>query len=91
MVLVKILKRRDASSVMVAIILAMIIGQLLSMTTNVPASKIIQSPYGPSAGGPGWKEQYLFPIVWAVLQIVVLEILSWIYIYSSRPIKRKRG
>lgn len=92
MVLVKLLKRRDASSVLVAILIAMILGQALtSMTANL-ASKIsdLNNNQNYGFGGPGsdWKNQYLFPLVWAVLQLLVLEILAWIYVLGNRPIRK---
>jgi hypothetical protein len=98
MVLVKVLKRRDAASVIVAILLAMIISQPLSMMTGKPAS-IISGLSGNNnagyfwygyGGGGGWESQYLFPVVWVILQIIVLEILAWIYVLISRPFSRKR-
>jgi hypothetical protein len=91
MVLVKILKRRDASSVLVAIVLAMIITQPLTSMTGKLASKISGLGgnngygYGP---GTGWKSEYLFPIVWAAVQIIVLEILAWVYVWASSPVTR---
>lgn len=91
MVLVKILKRRDASSVIVAILIAMILSQPLTSMTGELASKIssLDGNGGFSYGaGGGWQNQYLFPLVWAALQLIVLEILGWIYVYASRPIKK---
>jgi hypothetical protein len=93
MVLVKILKRRDASSVVVAILLAMIITQPLTTTTGRLASVISglgsKGPFGYGPGG-SWKEMYLFPVVWALVQIVILEILGWIYILGMSPLRRRR-
>jgi len=92
MVLIKVLKRKDASSVLVAIILAMIISQPLTTTTMRISSKISDlGNNGPYGGGGDWKTQYLFPIVWALVQIVVLEILGWIAVFGAMPFKRKRG
>ena len=92
MVLIKILKRRDASSIVVAILLAMIISQPLTSLTGKPASIIsglnnkegFGFTYGP---GGDWKAQYLFPVVWALLQILVLEILAWIVVLANRPMR----
>jgi hypothetical protein len=70
----------------------MIIQQPLMSTTGWIASKISYTHNGPFGYAPGgsWKDQYLFPIVWAITQIIVLEILGWIYVYGSRPFTRKR-
>lgn len=98
MVLVKILKRRDASSVILAILIALVISQPLNMMLGKPASIISGLSgknnsgyffYGYGPGG-GWQSQYLFPIVWVVLQLLVLEILGWIVVLANRPIRRKR-
>lgn len=78
MILVKTLKRKDAFSVMVAIIIAMIVQQPLMMMTAKPAS--ILSGQNNQAYGPGgsWQLQYLNPIVWALLELIVLEVLCWV-------------
>ena len=78
MLLVKTLKRKDAFSVVVAIIIAMIVAQPLTIMTAKPAS--ILSGESNQAYGPGgsWQLQYLNPIVWALLQLVVLEVLCWL-------------
>ncbi|HZP55277.1 MAG TPA: hypothetical protein VFB03_00705 [Candidatus Saccharimonadales bacterium] len=94
MILVKILKRKDASSVLVAIILAMIIQQPIVSMTGKPAS-IISGLSGPQYGfnygpGSGWQGEYLFPIVWALLEIVVLEVLVWIFIFLAMPFKKRK-
>jgi hypothetical protein len=94
MVLVKILKRKDASSVLVAILLAMIITQPLNAMTIRLASKISTVSNGVGGyGGPGgpWKNEYLFPLVWAILQIIILEILAWIYVLGKQPMRKNRG
>ena len=95
MVLVKILKRRDASSVIVAILIAMIASQPLSSVTMSLASKISflhnGQQYGYVGPGGGWKNEYLFPIVWAALQLLILEILGWIYVLASRPLKQGKS
>lgn len=89
MVLVKILKRRDAASVVVAILLAMIISQPLSVATGSLASRIVDVHNNGYGFGAGWKNEYLFPVVWAVLQLIILEILAWIYVLANRPARRK--
>ncbi len=81
MMLVKILKRKDASSLIVGIILAMIIVQALSITTGDLAAELSgikdsqQGGFGFSPPGTGWEQTYLYPIVWALIQIVALEVL----------------
>ena len=91
MVLVKILKRKDAFSVLVAVLLAMIISQPLTSTTIPLTNKIVANhgsgPYGTGVGS--WNNKYLFPIVWALLQILILEILGWVYIIGRKLASRR--
>lgn len=91
MVLVKILKRKDAASVVLAILMAMILMQPLTSMTSKPASIISglngsqYMNYGP---GSGWQSEYLFPIVWVVVQILVLEALCWVVIFLMWLVKK---
>ena len=94
MVLVKILKRRDAASVLVAVVIAMIISQPLTSTTIRLASNIAgvdngaQGGYAPS--GADWQTEYLFPVVWAIVQILVLEVVCWVYIGVVAVLRRAK-
>lgn len=94
MVLVKVLKRKDAASVVVAILIAMIVSQVLPMMTGKLASIISglndrQGAFNYGPGG-GWQQQYLFPITWALLQLLVLEILCWVVIGLASMFKKKK-
>lgn len=93
MVLVKILKRKDASSVLLAIVIAMLLQQPLVTMTGKPASIISglsnsNQGYGYFGPGGGWKEQYLFPVVWFLVQIVALEVLAWVVILLGWAAKK---
>jgi len=93
MVLVKTLKRKDASSVLVAVLIALILWQPLMEVTAKPAAKIIglgnnqYLSYTPPGGD--WKAQYLYPVVSVILQLIVLEILGWICIWAAGMMKKK--
>lgn len=96
MVLVKILKRRDSSSLIVAIVLALIVAQSLPLITGELAGVISGAEKGHYFGGlgseAGWQAGYLYHVVWALLQIVLLEILAWIVIglrAAFRLVKKK--
>jgi hypothetical protein len=93
MVLVKILKRKDASSVLVAILIAIILQPLLGTMAHLAGtiSGLDNGQYPSGAyPGSGWKGEYLYPVVLAVIQIVLLEVLAWIYILGSLLFERKR-
>ena len=80
MYIIKVLKRKDASSVVVAIWLALSLNQITTLPVFRLAdliSGIGASNYSGMYGGgaTGWRTEYFNPIVSFVLQIVVLEIL----------------
>jgi hypothetical protein len=92
MVLLQILKRRDASSVLVAILLAMIISQPLNQITSPLAGHLTGLKAGQYFGtvppGSG-SSYYAYLIVWALLQLVILEFLAWIYVWAVSAAKKK--
>jgi len=93
MILIKILKRKDASSLIVAILLALIITQPLSSVTLPLVDKILfnhnTGSYSMGFNGNGWKDEYLSPVVWALLQIVILELLGWVYVIGRKLAVRR--
>ena len=92
MVLVKILKRKDASSVLVAALVALLVWQPLVQITAQPAGKLLglkDNQYVSYIGpGSGWKVQYLYPVVQVILELIVLEILGWIYVLARESMKK---
>lgn len=94
MILVKILKRKDASSVLIAVLAALIVWQPLSEVTSRPAAKLLglnnnqYLSYSPPGGD--WKAQYLYPVVWVIVQLIVLEILGWIVVLAGGTLKQKK-
>jgi hypothetical protein len=92
MVLVKILKRRDASSVVVAILLAMIISQPLNQATSPLAghlSGLKDGQYFGTAPPGAGTSYYVYLVVWAILQLVILELLGWLYVWAVSSSKKK--
>jgi hypothetical protein len=94
-VLVKILKRKDASSVIVAIVLADIIYPVLltisRLAGNISGLNNQQYPstlYSPN-GSPGWQGEYLYPVVLAILEIILLEILVRVYVWATGSMKKR--
>lgn len=79
----KILKRKDGASVVVAVIIAMIVGQTLPSLTASLAGKLSGLADGQYTSyalpDSGFQGQYLHPVVWAVLQLIALEIILWLY------------
>lgn len=89
MMLVSILKRKDAASVIVAIVIAMVLMQPLSALTARLAGKVSGVDGGFSyAQSGGWQVEYLQPVVWAILQLILLEIVVRIYLYITQMVKK---
>lgn len=90
MVLVQILKRKDGASLIVGVAMAAVLGQLLPTLTGNLASRLSgldESQYGFS--GQGWQTTYLKPVVWAILQVILLELLARLYIILFASSKKK--
>ena len=86
MVIIRFLKRRDASSVVVAVALALIAANLASAFTADLASRV--SGLG-SSYVSDWKSVYIYPAVWALLQFIFLEMLGWLYVFVTQQTKNK--
>lgn len=88
MVITSLLKRRDSSSVIVAIFVAYGLLQLISTLTSQPTAEVMKifgvengSQFGYPTGD--WKVNYLTPIVTFVLQVLALELITRAYIYVT--------
>lgn len=95
MVLVKILKRKDASSVVAGVAVALLSVQFVATLTQDLANKISSWQWhnsGSAYGGPpnSFQVMYLQPLVAFVLQLVALEILAWIFVLASSSMKGKK-
>lgn len=94
MYIIKVLKRRDAASVVVAIILAMTFAQTIFLPVSQLSYKLANisntsSNYGGGYGG-GWRDTYLTPLIELVLTVIVLEILIRLFVYVRPMLVRKR-
>jgi len=84
----KVLKRKDASSVIVAVVSAFIISTWLPGVVWRLADKITGSNSQYGLGG-SWKAQYLQPFVMMVLQFVVLELALRLYVWVHKMFTSK--
>lgn len=82
MYIVKILKRKDASSVIVAVVLALILGGITTVLTGDLAIYLSGIEH---SGEVLWRENIVRPLIAAFLQVVLLEALLRIVIFV-RPI-----
>jgi hypothetical protein len=93
MYVVKVLKRKDAASIAVAVAIAwmfvmwapQMVGQLSGTLSGVSDNQFY------SYGGPGadWKVTYLQPTVLAILQFILLELVLRIIIAFRSVLVRK--
>lgn len=87
MYIVKILKRKDAASVIVAVVLALLLVNVTTVLTGDLATYLsgIEIP-----GGPDWREGVVRQLVAALLQVIVLEAILRVVIYV-RPMFVRRS
>jgi hypothetical protein len=93
MYLVKIMKRKDASSIAVAVAIAWIfvmwapsmVGKLSGLLSGLSDDQF----YAYSMPGSDWKITYLQPTVLAILQLVLLEVVLRVVIIFRRVLVRK--
>lgn len=91
----KVLRRGDAASVVVAVVLGMALAQFtqaLAGNLSGPLSGLNDGQYYTmSPPGVGWRGEYLQPLVALALELIVLEALLWIYVFSIAPIYKTSG
>jgi hypothetical protein len=81
MVIIKVLKRKDAASLVVGVVLAIIVAQLVIALTSDFAqilSGVDESEHF-STVSDSWQASYLLPAVSIVLQLITLELLIRLY------------
>lgn len=90
MYIVKVLKRKDAASLIVAIVVGLAVAQMLPAVTFHLANKIVGSdlPYGGS--GASTTDLYLQPLISATLQLILLEILIRLYVGIHGLLAKKK-
>ena len=94
MYIVKVMKRKDASSIVVAVVIATAISmwlpsmlsKLANWISNVPNDQVFIY----SMPDAGWQTIYLLPTVNFLLQILALELLLWAVIWL-RPMAVRKG
>jgi len=87
MVLVRMLKRKDAASVVVAVVVGFIVYNFLNGVVEPWASDL--SSKTTSTVGGDWHDQYLYPSLLAALELLVLEVLCWAYVALNSSFKSK--
>jgi len=94
MAIVQVLKRKDGSSVIVAVSVALILAQFLPVITGRLTGVITNLDAGQylsySMPGAEWRSQYLAPLVSVLLQLLVLEVLIRAYVIVAAFFKKAK-
>lgn len=87
MSVVQILKRKDGSSVVVAVVLAIIVAQAVQAWAERPAQWLS----GANTSGGGWRAGFWLPLLTLVVSLIVFEVLTRVYLAlaSSQPSGKK--
>lgn len=88
--IIKVLKRKDAASVILAVVIGLVVLQLVSGLTAKMAGQISGLNDGQYARAEGWHGDYLLPVVSAALQLVALEVLVWLYVGVHTLVGKKK-
>ena len=86
MVTVKVLKRKDAASLVVAVVLALMVSAFLSQVTldaSMSLSELISGKENltGSDSSVSWEVTYLLPTVTFLVQLIALELLIRLFIF----------
>ncbi len=79
---IKVLKRKDGSSLVVGVALGLFVSQFITTITTDVSTRISNIGLSNNVGGQGWRGGYFMPAVIFVVQLVALEILVWLYGYA---------
>ena len=74
----RVLQRKDASSLIVAIVLGFTTLQFIANITAPLSAKILGQDMGLQSAA--FKDQYLAPLVALLLQVIAVEILVWLIV-----------
>ena len=83
MILVRVLQRRDAASIVVAVAAGLVLANYLGALSYTLSSALI----GQNGGGPSgieWRQAYLIPLMAMIVSFVGLEILANIVVVMRK-------
>ncbi len=87
--IVKVLKRKDGASLVVGVVVAFVLINLLSNVTARLSSWLAGIDTGQFGVPGGWKAEYLHPVINAIVQLLVLEILIRLYVLVHDAVSGK--
>ncbi len=91
----KVLQRKDGSTLIVSVVLALAVLQFISSVTTPLVGKIMGSGTNQPYPDLSFNDQYVAPLVALVLQLVAIELVVWLVVgvralASSKPAKKKK-
>lgn len=87
MYVVKILKRKDAASVIVAVVLAFILSSIVTVLTADLATYLSGIEV---SGGTEWRENVVRPLIAGALQVILLEAVLRAVVYTRPAFVRRK-
>lgn len=90
--IVKVLKRKDGASLVVGVAVAFIVVNFVSGVTIHLTQKISEIGSDTKFTQPlgDWRVSYLTPIVAMILQLIVLELLIWVYVWLHSQLENAK-
>lgn len=90
----KVLQRKDGSTLVVGVVLALVFIQFVTSVTMPLAAKIMNNGGGSGYAGASFKDQYVTPFVALVLQLIAIELIVWLVIgirsFTSPSTKKRK-
>ena len=91
----KVLSRKDGSSLVVGVVLALMLQSLLYTFAFQWSSQIVTTEqtegFGFGTGSGDWKVDYLIPALTFVIGVVLLEFLLIVIAYAAKQQPKKKG
>ena len=81
--IVNILKRKDGSSVVVAIVVGLFVSSLVQAWSTGVAQWIT----GAHNDSGSWKSNFWMPLVLFVVEVIILELVTRIYVFLAANVK----
>lgn len=89
MAIEKVLKRKDAASVIVAVVVGLVLFQFLSNVSNELANNF-SAVERPALGTIGWQDHYLVPFMAMAIQLALLELVIWVYSIANKAVSKNK-
>jgi|GEM_PF-3747940 len=86
MEIVKLLKRKDASSVVAGVVLALIVSSAVQAWAYRPSAWLSSE----ATGGGGWNAGLWRPLVTLIIQLIIFELVIRLYVWLTETTNTKK-